>query len=269
MWALIMKAKTGTHLWSLAVLLGLGLAVNVHSQTDTLSRAETTVRELSGLTIVDCVRVLSFKTDYQVNLELRDYDYRQPQYRLDLVGLQEQPIEKVLSNLLSQTGDYVFVRTGRTINVLPRERWNTTNSVFNTVLRQYEVREQNLVGAFEPLYRGCPQVALVFPVSVGIDFTPDEIARHKADTRAGPAFSLSLHDASARNVLNEIARKSEDSFWIAQPSAEIPPKWHWISIFRRDYGKDVLYKHDPGLHEQFEKLMLKKKQEYEERHPND
>jgi hypothetical protein len=226
------------------------VASAVYSQTDALSRAETTVPELSGLTIVDCVKVLSFKTDYQVNLELRDYDYRQPQYRLDLAGLQKQPIEKVLSTLLGQTGDYVFIRTNNTINVIPKEQRNNTNSVFNAVLREYEVKEQNLAGAFEQLCHRVPTLTIRQPVSVAIDASAKWTADEKADTRAGPAFSLSVRSASARSVLNEIARKSENSFWIAQPSAEIPPKWQWVSIYRRDYGKEVLWKHDPGLHEQ-------------------
>ena len=75
-----------------------------------------------------------------------------------------------------------------------------------------------------------------------------------------------MRNASVRSVLNEIARKSEDSFWIAQPSPEAPPKWQWISIFRRDYGKDALWKHDPGLREQLEKLILQKQQDYEKTH---
>jgi hypothetical protein len=255
---MIMRTKIRTHLRNLAVLLGLGLAVDVYSQTDTLSRAETTVPELSGLTIVDCVKVLSFKTEYQVNLELRDYDYRQPQYRLDLIGLQKQPIEKVLSSLLTQTGDYVFVKTNKTINVIPKEQRNNANSVFNTVLREYEVREQNLAGAFEQLCHKAPTLTIIQPVSVAIDASVKWIADEKADTRAGPAFSVSLRDASVRGVLNEIACKSEDSFWIAQPSAEIPPKWQWVTIYHRDYGKDVLWKHDPGLRDQMQKLMKRR-----------
>jgi len=256
-----------TDLLKVFAVLAMGIALNGYAQTDALSRAETTVPELTGLNIEECVMVLNCRTEYQVNLELRDYDYRQPQYRLDLVGLQKQPIEKVLSNLLTQTGDYVFVETNKTINVIPRERWNRANYIFGNTVHKYDVDDQNLVGAWVPLCQEFRELALMFPVVVAIDSSPKWLTNEKADTRAGPAFSLNLRDAAVRSVLNQIAAKSEDSFWIAQPSAEIPPKWQWISIFRRDYGKDVLWKHDPGLHEQFEKLMRKKAQEYEETHP--
>ena len=70
-----------------------------------------------------------------------------------------------------------------------------------------------------------------------------------------------------RIILNEIARESGNSFWISGPSSGNPPKWLWISILRRDYAKEILYKHDPGLHEQFEELMRKKKQDLERTHP--
>lgn len=243
------------HFLKSAMLLMLGFTMTGYSQTDALSRAETTVPELPGLTIVECVKVLSFKTGYQVNLELREYD-PQPQYRLDLIGLQNQPIDQVLTNLLSQTGDYVFLKTNKTINVVPKNQRNSTNYVFNTILPEYDVKEQNLVGAWEPLCHKAPQLVLVFPVTVGSESSPKWIADEKTDTRAGPTFSLSLHNASVRTVLNEMASKNEDSFWIAQPSG--PPKWQWISIFRRDYGKDVLWKHDPGLREQMRQLWEKR-----------
>jgi flavin-binding protein dodecin len=258
-----------TYLLKVFAVLAMGTAVNGHAQTDALSRAETTVPELSDLNIQECVMVLNLKTEYQVNLEIRDYDYRQPQYRLDLVGLKTRPIEQVLSNLLVQTGDYVFVETNKTVNLVPKERWKKGDYVFDSVLQEYDVDDQNLVGAFEQLYRQYPQVALVFPAQVASDSKPEWIAEEKREqTFQGWApFSLKLRAASVRTILDQIVGKTQDSFWVAQPSAEIPPKWQWISIFRRDYGKDVLWKHDPGLREQFEKLMHKKMQQYEDSHP--
>jgi hypothetical protein len=177
-----------------------------------------------------------------------------------------RPIQEVVSNLLSQHGDYVFVKTNDTVNIIPKNRSSESNYVFNTVIPDYEVEDQNLVGAFEPVYRKFPQVALFFPVIAASDSKPKWIADEKADTRAGPAFSLRLRNAKLRDVLSEIARKSENSFWIAQRSIENPPKWYWIEIYRRDYGKDVLWKHDPGLREQFEKRRRQEAQQYEELH---
>lgn len=248
----------------------LGAALPVHPQTDALFKAETTVPELSGLDIAECVKVFNFKTDYQINLELREND-PQPQYRLDLVSLKTRPIEQVMSNLLDQTGDYVFVETNRTINLIPKEHWKRVDYVFDSLLQEYDVKDQNLVGAFEPLYRKFPQVALVSPALVGSDSKPEWIADEKREQafQGWPSFSLKLHDVSVRTILNQIASKSKDSFWIAQPSAEIPPKWQWILMLRRDSGKDVLWKQDPGLREQMQKLMRKKMQEYEESHPAD
>ena len=131
------------------VLLALGIAMNSYAQTDTLSRAETTVPELSGLNIEECVMVLNLKTEYQVNLETHDYDYSRPKYRLDLIGLQKQPIEQVLTTLLDQTGDYVFLKTNRVINLIPKDQKSNAKYVFNTILRKYDVNQQNLVGAWE------------------------------------------------------------------------------------------------------------------------
>jgi hypothetical protein len=255
-----------TRLSKALAFLMMAVAIRGYSQTDAFSRAETTVPELSGLTISECVKVLNFKTEYQISLELREYD-PQAQYRLDLVGLRNLPIGTVLSNLLSQTGDYVFVKANGSVNVIPRRGPGDTQSVFDSVLTGYEVKAQNLVGAFEPLCQKRPQIALVFPVIVAIDSKPHWIADQKADTRAGPSFSLTLHDTTVRGVINEIARKSEDSFWIAQPSPEVPPKWQWVSVFRRDYGKYVLWEHDPGLHKQFEQITREQAQEYEKTHP--
>ena len=245
------------HKWLTLVALMAAGGMRGNSQTSQLLiqttawyRAETTVPKLPGLTIVDCIMVLNCKTHYQVNLEVRDYDYREPKYELDLIALTNRPIQEVVSNLLNQNRDYVFVKTDDAINVIPKDRLDDSGYVFNAVIPNYEVSDQNLVGAFEPLYRSFPQVALFFPVMAAIDSKPKWIADEKADTRAGPKFSLRLQNAKLRDVLNRIARKSEDSFWVAQHSIENPPKWYWISIYRRDYGVKVLWEHDPGLREQ-------------------
>jgi hypothetical protein len=244
-----------------------GVSPRFLSETTTLFRAETTVPEIDGLDIGECVKVLNLKTDYQINLEARENEQK-AQYRMDLAALRTQRIEQVLSNLLIETGDYVFVETNKTINLIPRDQQDRV-AILDAVLPEYDVKQQSLIGAFEPLYRKYPQIALAFPVTVGSDSTPAQVAFMERSLLGGPPFSLKLRNASVRTILNEIASRSQNSFWIEGHSAGIPPKWAWISIFRRDYGKDVLYKHDPGLHEQFEQLMRKKMQDYEKTHPAD
>jgi hypothetical protein len=237
------------------------------AETTTLFRAETTVPELKGLDIGECVKVLNFKTNYQINLEARESEHK-TQYALDLVALRTQPIEQVLSNLLNQTDDYGFVETNKTINIIPREQQGKTN-LLDTVLPEYDVKQQSLVGAFEPLYQRLPEIALISPALIGSESKPEWVEDQKREMafQGWPAFSLDLRAATVRIILNEIARESGNSFWISGPSSGNPPKWLWISILRRDYAKEILYKHDPGLHEQFEELMRKKKQDLERTHP--
>jgi hypothetical protein len=242
------------------IAVGLMLASTAYCEiveTQDLLKAETAAPELSGLSIIECVQVLNLRTHYQVNLETRQWD-PPPQYRLDLVGLQKQSIEQVLTNLLNQTGDYVFVKTNRVINVIPKNQLPDTNYVFNAVLQNYDVKEQNLVGAFEPLYRRFPQLEVHLPIDAGSGYTAKWIADEKAQAKAGPAFSLSLHDASVRAVLNEIARACNCEVydhWVSEPSTESPPKRYLIFFYRNDEGKNVLWKHDPGLHEQMKQFQ--------------
>src|ERR1700679_553438 len=149
-WALIMKKKMKACLYKafITVVLFAGVVFSVRPQTGALFTAETTVSELTGLTLAECVMVLNYKMDYQVNLEAQELDPSSV-YRLDLVGLQKQSIDEVMTNLLSQTGDYVFLRAGKTINVIPKEQRNDQNYVFNSILHDYKVEGQNLVGAWE------------------------------------------------------------------------------------------------------------------------
>ncbi len=264
-----MRSKAKLLVISALLLVALSYASVTRGQagafpTDSFLKAEATVPELSCLTIQECVKVINLKTDYRINLELRDY-HAQTKYRLDLVGLKKQSIEQVLTNLLGQTHEYSYLRTGKTINIVPRDQSDDTSYVFNLQVNAYQVETQSVVDAFLPLCRAAPQLALAYPpISVGCDESEESLAIERQNAWQWPAVTISLRNASIRTCLNTLTAQLGDLYWISQPSAETPPKWYWVSMFRKDYGKQVLWDHDPTLRKLMEKWLKDAVQEYEQ-----
>jgi hypothetical protein len=262
-----MRSETKSLAISALLLLALSYASVTRGQaeafpTDSFLKAEATVPDLSGLTIQECVKVMNLKTDYQINLELLSFD-PQGRYRLDLVGLRGQSIEQVLTNLLGQTGEYGYLKTGKTINLVPRDQ-RRRHSVFDVVMGEYLVTTQGVVDAFLPLCRTARQLALAYPpISVGCDESEESLAIERRNAWQWPTVSISLQNASIRTCLNTLAAQLGGLYWVAQPSAETSPEWYWVSMFRKDDGKQVLWDHDPTLRKQMEKWLNDAVKEYE------
>jgi hypothetical protein len=231
--------------------------------TDSFLKAEATVRELSGLTMAECVKVINLKTDYQINLETLGFD-SQGRYRLDLIGLQREPIDQILTNLLGQTEEYLYLKTGKTINIVPRNQCADTNSVFNRLVAEYQVTTQNVVDAFLPLCQSAPQLIFRFlHISVDCNESEEWLEDNRRIARQWPSASISLRNVSLRTCLNTFADEFGDLYWISRPSAETTPQWYWVWMFRRDDGKQVLWDHDSTLREQMEKWLNDAVKEYE------